>query len=45
MEDPLLITVLPGASPGSVRWEPVLLACVGLRAWERDPLAVREQLL
>ena len=45
MEDLLLITVLPGASPDSARLEPVPLACVGLRAWERDHLAVREQLL
>lgn len=45
MEDPLLIMVLPGASPGSARLEPVPLACVGLRAWEQDHLAVREQLL
>ena len=45
MEDPLLITVLPDASPGSARSEPVPLACVELRAWERDLLAVREHLL
>lgn len=45
MEDPLLITVLPGGSLGSVRLEPVPLACVVLHAWERDHLAVREQLL
>lgn len=45
MEDPLLITVLPGVSPGSARSEPVPLACVELRAWERDLLAVREQVL
>lgn len=45
MEGPLLITVLPDASPDSVRSEPVPLACVELRAWERDPLAVREQVL
>ena len=42
MEDPLLIAVLRGASLGLERSEPVPLACVGLRAWERDPLAVRE---
>ena len=45
MEDPLLITVLPGASPGSVRLEPVPSACVGLHTWESDLWVVREQLL
>ena len=42
MEGPLLITVLRGASLGLERSEPVPLACEGLRAWGRDPLAVRE---
>ena len=45
MEGPLLITVLPGASLGSARLEPVPLGCVVLHAWEQDHLAFRERLL
>ena len=45
MEAPLLIAVLPDALLDSDRSEPVPLACAELRAWERDLLAVREQVL